>query len=126
MTEKRKYKGAHITMEVWKSIEQFGVIVREVLNNIPEHEFKNRSQIENAYNSIGSNFVEGYYCGYIKEYIRFLTYSRRSSAELYERIKQSHQKNNISDELFDKFEDRSQKTSYLIDRTIKGLRNYKK
>jgi len=108
-------------MIVWKSNEELGELVRDVLSRIPEQEYKMRSQIDNAYNSIGSNFVEGYYAGYVGEFIRFLRYGRRSGAELYERVKQAHQKKIIGDRLFERFEDRSQKTNYLIDRTRQGL-----
>lgn len=121
-----KYHEQHKTMEVWKSIEQLNEIVNEVLSCIPETEFKTRSQIINANDSIGSNFVEGYYAGYTKEYIRFLTYSRRSAGELHTRIELVWKRGMIGDILFNKFNDRSIKTMYLIDRTRQGLEQYSK
>ncbi|MFH0988011.1 MAG: four helix bundle protein [Parcubacteria group bacterium] len=122
--EKKKFKGGHEKMALWESIEKLNDIIRDVLSCIPETSFKERSQIINACDSISSNFVEGYYAGYINEYIRFLTYGRRSAAELCDRVKRVYERKEIGANLFEKFEERCYKTMFLIDRTMKGLRAF--
>ncbi len=84
--EKKTYKG-HKNMVVWQSIDKLDMIVQKILKSIPGNEYRLRSQIDSASDSIGANFVEGYYSGFLPEYIRFLTYSRRSLAELQERVR---------------------------------------
>lgn len=123
MHENKRY---HEKMAVYESICKLNEIVQRILQCIPKTEFKMRSQIINANDSIASNFVEGYYSGYINEYIRFLTYSRRSGAELHERIKRVHQMKYIGENIYNEFEDRCIKTMYLIDRTRQGLEKHQK
>jgi len=60
----------HQKMIIWQNIDKLDIIVQEVLHYIPKREFKMRSQIDNASDSVGSNFVEGYYSGSLAEYIR--------------------------------------------------------
>jgi len=108
-------------MAVWESIVKQNGIVMTVLKNVSRFEYKMRSQIINANDSVRSNFVEGYYSGYIKEYIRFLKYSRRSGEELHERVKSLYELELIEEELFQQFETRNRKTNYLIDRTRQSL-----
>ncbi|MFH0779810.1 MAG: four helix bundle protein [Parcubacteria group bacterium] len=114
-------KFGHQKMIVWQSIDQLDQIVQEILKCIPKNEFKTRSQIDNASDSIGSNFVEGYYSRSIGEYLRFLGYSKRSAGELQERVRRTLRKGYIGENLYNKFEDRLIKTMYLLDRTRQGL-----
>lgn len=107
-------------MVLWKSIESLHSLIREICRCIPDNEYKMRSQIMNAADSVSSNFIEGYYAGYVGEYIRFLTYSRRSAAELYERIKRVYERKITGTNLFNMFEECCCKTMYLIDRTKKA------
>jgi four helix bundle protein len=118
---KRKYSDQHKEMVVWVSVEQLKQLVTEILETIDKFEFKTKSQIVNACDSISSNFVEGYYSGSTKEYRRFLRYARRSAAELLDRVENVYQRNRFNRDLFERFEDRAIKTMYLIDRTIGGL-----
>ncbi|MFZ5365269.1 MAG: four helix bundle protein [Patescibacteria group bacterium] len=116
---------SHKNMVVWQSIDQLDMIVQDILKNISKNEFKIRSQIANASDSIGANFVEGYYSGYIAEYIRFLRISKRSNGELQERVRRVLRKGYIDDDLYKHFEDRAIKTMYLLDRTIQSLEDKK-
>ena len=77
----------HKNMIVWQSIDQLDTLVQKIVKKIPKCEFKMRSQINNASDSIGANFVEGYYSAFLPEYLRFLSYSRRSLGELQERVR---------------------------------------
>lgn len=111
----------HKKMIAWQSIDQLDVIVTKVLKQMPNFDFKIRSQIDNASASIGANFVEGYYSNSPKEFLRFLSYSRRSSAELYERVRRIRRREQITENLFAEFEERYYKTIYLLDQTKKYL-----
>ncbi len=125
--DKKQNNYGHKKMIVWQSIDELDIIVQEILKSVPKNEFKLKSQIDNASDSIGSNFVEGYYSGYIAEYIRFLRMSKRSNGELQERVRRAKRKGYIRNEdLYNKFEDRAIKTMYLLDRTIQSLEKKRK
>lgn len=119
----REGKRGYKNMIVWQSIDQLDMIVQKILKKIPKYEFKLRSQIDNASDSVGANFVEGYYSGFLTEYIRFLTYSRRSLGELQERIRRVLRKGYITKIEFDNFDERSGKTMFLLNRLIYSLKN---
>ena len=87
---------SHMKMIVWQSIDELDVMVQEILTKVPRNEYKMRSQIDNTSASVGANFVEGYYSGFLPEYIRFLTYSRRSLGELQERVRRVLRKGYIA------------------------------
>ena len=91
--------------------------------NIPKHEFKMRSQIDNASDSVGANFVEGYYSGSLAEYLRFLRYSKRSLGELRERVRRVKRKGHILDGAYEEFDDCAIGTMYLLDRLVQSLKN---
>lgn len=110
-------------MIVWQMADRLDQGVQSLLRRIPKHEYSLRGQIDSASDSIGSNFVEGYYSGSPKEYVRFLKYSRRSCAELQERIRRIERKGySTSGEISDLI-DQIIKTGYLIDRLIYSLQN---
>jgi len=114
-------RGNHRTMIVWQNIDKLDILVQEILKYVPKNEYKTRSQIDNASDSIGSNFVEGYYSDAIGEYIRFSKYAKRSLAEVQERVRRLLRKGYINKPLFDKFDDLAIKTMYLFDRLIISL-----
>lgn len=78
-----KEMSKHKKLVVWGNIEELdGMILEKVIISIPKIEYKLLDQIKRATNSIGANFIEGYYSGSTREFIKFLGYSRRSLAEL--------------------------------------------
>lgn len=123
--EKRIVGKGYKKMIVWQSIDELDMIVQSVLKKIPKNEFKIRSQIDNASASVGANFVEGYYSGFLPEYIRFLTYSRRSLGELQERVRRVLRKGYIVEIEYGKFDERACKTMYLLNRLIYSLKDKK-
>lgn len=123
--EKRIVGKSHKKMIVWQSIDELDVIVQGVLKKIPMNEYKMRSQIDNASASVGANFVEGYYSGFLPEYIRFLTYSRRSLGELQERVRRVLRKGYITEGENARFDERAAKTMYLLNRLIYSLKDKK-
>lgn len=47
-------------MIAWQMADELDFIVQEILKKVPKYEYKTKRQIDNASDSIGSNFVEGY------------------------------------------------------------------
>lgn len=108
-------------MIVWQMSDKLDKFTQKILQLIPKNEFQTKSQIDNASDSIGSNFVEGYYSGSLGDYVRFLRYSRRSCAELQERVRRVLRKGYINEFLFNEFNECAIKTGYLYDRLILSL-----
>lgn len=111
----------HEKMIVWQSADQLDIIVQKILRKIPKFEYKLKEQMDSASDSIGSNFVEGFYSGSINEYIKFCRYSRRSCGELQERVRRALRKNYVCQEEFERFNKRAIITGYLFDRLINSL-----
>lgn len=112
----------HTKMIVYQNIDQIDMMVqREILPGVPRHNVKLREQIDAASDSIGSNFVEGYYSGSIKEYLRFLRYGKRSLSELQERVRRCLRKGYIEEGLYLNFENLANKTMYLFNGLIRAL-----
>ena len=116
----------HRKMIIWQNIDKLDIIVQDILKHIPKNEYKTRSQIDNASDSIGSNFVEGYYSDSLGEYIRFEKYAKRSLAELQERIRRILRKGYINQKIYDEFDDLAIKMMYLFDRLITSLEELQK
>jgi four helix bundle protein len=113
----------HKKMIIWGNIENIELIVfKDILDRIPKNYFNFRDQIERATTSISANFIEGYYSGSIKEYIRFLGYSRRSLAELNNWSRQVYYKKFIDKRSCEEFEDLAMRTIYLFNRLIQALK----
>jgi len=120
-TQEGKKPRGHEKMIVWQNMDNLDIMVQKILKKIPRYEMKMRSQIDNASDSVGANFVEGYYSGSIREYMRFLRYSKRSLGELRERVRRVKRKGYVVNGLYDEFDDCAIKTMYLIDRLMKSL-----
>ncbi len=123
---KKKADKGHKNMVVWQSIDELDMIVQKLLKNIPSNEYRLRSQIDSASDSIGANFVEGYYSGFLPEYIRFLTYSRRSLGELQERVRRVLRKGYLKEDEYGNFDERASKTMFLLNRLIYSLKKKRK
>lgn len=115
----------HERMIVWQNMDRLDTLVQEILKTIPKYEFKTKSQIDNASDSIGANFVEGYYSGSLAEYLRFLHYSKRSLGELRERVRRVKRKGYVLDGMYEEFDDCAIRTMYLLDRLIQSLKDKK-
>jgi four helix bundle protein len=114
-------RGNHQKMIVWQNCDRLDSMVQKILKKLPRYEYKIRSQIDSASDSVGANFVEGYYSGSIKEYLRFLNYAKRSLGELSERIRRLYRKDYINREELEEFNDLAIHTMYLFDRLIDSL-----
>jgi four helix bundle protein len=111
----------HRQMRVWQNADRLDMMVQKILAKLPKHEFQMRAQIDTASDSIGANFVEGYYSGSLGEYIRFLRYGKRSLGELQERVRRVLRKGYITPVEYAEFDDLTIKTMFLFDRLIQSL-----
>ena len=97
------------------------MVFNRILPRISVKYFKIRDQIERATTSISANYVEGYYSGSIREYLRFLGYSRRSLAELNNWARQIHTMKLLDIDIYREFDDLTIRTQYLFNRLIYSL-----
>lgn len=122
MAEKAKGYG-HRGMIVWQNMDKLEVLVNEILNNhIPKNKFKLRDQLDRSCSSCVANFIEGYYSGSIKEYLRFLSYSKRSLAELQDWARRCFHKDYLTHTTYDTIDDLCIKTMFLLNRLINALK----
>ena len=116
--------GGHTKMIVYQNIDKIDIIVQQrILPNVPRYNKTLREQVDTASDSVGANFVEGYYSGSISEYLRFLRYSKRSLGELQERIRRCLRKKYICKNIYIEFENLVNQTMYLFNRLMTSLEN---
>ena len=114
----------HRKMIVWQKLDLIDKMVQsEILPNIPKTLFQLRDQTDRSCSSSVANFIEGYYSGSLKEYIRFLHYSKRSLAELQDWVRRSFHKGFLSNEKYLRFDDLSIITMFFLNRLITALKN---
>ncbi|MFA4906196.1 MAG: four helix bundle protein [Candidatus Margulisiibacteriota bacterium] len=111
----------HKKMIVWQMADKLDGLIQNVLGKIPRTEFKLREQLDSATDSVGSNFVEGYYSNSLNEYIRFLRYSKRSLGEVQQRMRRILRKKYISEGEYKEVDSNAGRTMYLFDRLIDSL-----
>ena len=121
MEEKQMNDYGHRKMVVWKNIDELEKMVYMIIKSLPKNKFNLLNQIERACDSVGANFIEGYYSGSIKEYIRFLKYSKRSLAELQGWIGRTYNREYIKRGTFQEFDSLAIRTMYLLNRLINAL-----
>lgn len=123
MVEKYYKRQNHEKMIVWQMADKVDCAVQNILKKIPTKEFSMRSQIDRASDSIGSNFIEGYYSNSTKEFLRFCRYAQRSAGELQERLRRVLRKGFITTQEYGHVADMIIKTGYLLDRLMLALMN---
>ena len=112
----------HRKMIVWKNLDMIeAVILKNVLPRLPKNAFNLIDQIDRSCSSSVVNFIEGYYSGSIKEYIRFLKYSKRSLAELQDWIRRVFHKSFIDETLYSEVDTVIIRTMFLLNRLINSL-----
>ena len=118
-------KGPHTNIIAWQEAVNLNNLLNELLSKIKFLDFKLKSQVMNASDSVIANIVEGYYSKTTGDYIRFCRYARRSCAELKERMIILAKRNIINNKDILKFDEQAIRTGYLIDRLIAGLEKKK-
>ena len=118
----KAYKYGHRKMIVWQNLDKIEAFIQNhVLGYIPKDCFKLRDQIDRSCSSCVANFIEGYYSGSIREYIRFLRYSKRSQAELQDWIRRCYHKSLLPKSTHYEFDDLAIRTLYLTNRLLSSL-----
>ena len=115
----------HKKMIVWQMTDKLDVLIQKVLDKIPRREFKLREQLDSATDSVGSNFVEGYYANSLPEYIRFCGYSKRSLGEVQHRMVRVLRKRYVDEDEYKEIDSVAGRTMYLYDRLIDSLKRKK-
>ncbi|HVN67821.1 MAG TPA: four helix bundle protein [Candidatus Sulfotelmatobacter sp.] len=122
MEDEKKFYG-HRKMRVWQNLDKIEYLVRnKILPLIPKNKYSLIDQIDRSCGSSMANFIEGYYSGSLKEYLRFLSYSRRSTAELQDWVRRSHYDGFIKQAEYLEFDDLAIKTVFLINRLVYALK----
>jgi len=85
-TKRRNLNRGYMKLEVWKEAMDLFQWVFKTTQTIHGIDFKLRSQIINAAQSISSNIAEGYCRRSINEYLQFLNIALGSSGELMTRM----------------------------------------
>jgi four helix bundle protein len=104
-TKRRNLNRGFMKLEVWNDAIDLFSITFNILNTVPNPDYKLKSQLTDSAQSISSNIAEGYGRKSINEYLYFLNVSLGSSAELLTRIiglKEVELINKIEFEEFDK------------------------
>ncbi len=114
--------GGHKGYAIWRNYERLEeLLLRKIIPMIPRNRYKLVDQIDRSLTSVGANFIEGYYSGSTREFIRFSRYSRRSLAEVEYWTKYCFNKRFVPESLFKQAESLFARTGYLIDRLIFSL-----
>ena len=112
-------------LECWQEARKLVNMVYEAINDIKDFhkDYRLNGQITGAAISVMNNIVEGWASQSNNEFIRFLTYSRRSCAEtqncLYIALDQQY----ITENTFRKIYDQGLKTLKIIDGLLRYLRS---
>ena len=112
-------------LECWKEARKLVNMVYKAVNvnKYFQKDYRLTGQITGAAISVMNNTVEGWASQSNNEFIRFLTYSRRSCAEtqnyLYVALDQQYIKENVYREIYDQ----SLKTIKIIDGLLRYLRS---
>ena len=113
-------------IEAWKGARALVRMVYEATNEVP---FKNdrglRDQIQRAAISVMSNIAEGFMRQTNKEFVVFLGYSLRSSAEVQSQLYAALDLNYISDNQFKSLAAQSSKVAKMLQGFIRYLRTSK-
>ena len=105
-TNRRNVNRGYMKLEVWnEAVEQFRCSC-SLFEEIGPTDFKLRSQILNAAQSISANIAEGYCRRSVKEYLQFLNIALGSSGELMTRMIGLRTIGVISGRTFEEFDDR--------------------
>lgn len=97
----------------------------EITGKFPKGEFRLIGQMRNCARSVKQNIVEGYRRATINQFLRFLSISCGSLAELSEDFEDAFDDGLISEEDYEKAKELSRKTMYLIDKLMIKLRQIK-
>ncbi len=114
-------------LECWQQARELVNMVYFAVNNNSnfQKDFRLNGQMTGAAISVMNNIAEGWASQSNAEFVRFLTYSRRSSAETQNCAYIAVDQNYISEEQFEKIYEQALKTIQIIDGLLRYLRKHK-
>ena len=115
-------------LECWQEARKLVNMVYRAINENREfhRDYRLTGQIAGAAISVMNNVVEGWAAQSNNEFIRFLTYSRRSCAETQNCLYIAEDQKYITKESFDKIYDQGLKTIKIIDGLLRYLRSQRR
>lgn len=108
---------------VWQRADEFIQLVYRAVNSFPsEEKFGITSQLKRAAVSVALNIVEGQARGTPKDFVRMLYIARGSITECAYLLELSRKQKYLNHDQFNKLESKRREVSYLLQRTISGLK----
>ncbi len=86
VTKRHNLNRGYMKLEVWQNSIELFKLASDVLDKIKNPDFKLRSQLLDAAQSISSNISEGYCRRSLNEYLYFLNVALGSCGELFTRL----------------------------------------
>ena len=120
-TKRRNLNRGYMKLDVWNNGIGIFQFCFNLLNRIPNLDYKLRSQILDAAQSISSNIAEGYCRRSITEYLHFLNISLGSTGELLTKIIGLKEINLLNDKQFDEFDQKHFEVENKLLALIKSL-----
>ncbi len=120
-TKRRNLNRGYMKLEVWNDGIELFKFCYNLTSKIPNLDFKLKSQILNASQSISSNIAEGYSRRSITEYLNFLNISLGSTGELLTRIIGLKEINLLNEKEFDEFDKKHYEVENKLLSLIKSL-----
>lgn len=102
LTRRKNLNRGFISLEVWQRAMDLFVLVYELAQQIPD--FKLRSQLADAAQSVSSNIAEGYGRRSLPEYIQYLYVAKGSLAETLTRAMGAARVHLVDEQQFDSFD----------------------
>jgi four helix bundle protein len=122
-TQRRNVNRGYMKLEVWQNAIQMYQVVHEIVYKESHIDFKLRSQIDDAAQSVSSNVAEGYGRRSILEYMQYLYISAGSLAETLTRAIGLKLTNQISAEQFERIDSLHYEVENKLIRLIESLEN---
>ena len=125
-TERRNLNRGFMKLEVWNDAIALFKLVHDIITRIDVIDFKLRSQILDAAQSISSNIAEGYCRRSVNEYLQFLNIALGSSGELFTRILGLKEILKITETDFEGFDKLHYKTENKLLSLVKAVQSKRK
>ncbi|HET6272376.1 MAG TPA: four helix bundle protein [Bacteroidota bacterium] len=122
-TQRRNVNRGYMKLEVWQNAIQLYQLVHEIVYKESHIDFKLRSQIDDAAQSVSSNIAEGYGRRSIHEYLQYLYISAGSLAETLTRAVGLKVTNQISGEQLERIDSLHYEVENKLIRLIESLEN---
>lgn len=120
-TKRRNVNRGYMTLDVWNKAIDLFKLTSDLTDNIKDIDFRLRSQILGAVQSVSANIAEGYCRKSLKEYLQFLHIALGSSGEALTRMIGLKHSGKLSTELFEDFDILHYETENKLIALVKGL-----